>query len=159
MELPVNMLKIDVTFYPDNIGLKGPLFGFTGDVGIIVIDGAEYPKISVPQGIAMIVFTLSTYTAPTIKHQPLSSAVFQTSPVQWFETAKEGGGNSGEPALEPLMFMSQRIGDQTLTLIDFNSNQSVLEFDKNHWFNLVIAYEDRTYGSDPVIVNMPPSGK
>ena len=151
IELPLNLLRIQVTFNPDNIGSldpeENPLFTFSGDI--------EGTNIPIPSGIAMIVFNLDT--APTTILPAPAPAVFQTSPIQWFETA-EGGSSTNNPTLLPGMFMFQRIGDTTVTLLDFNSNQSEELVNTNHWFHIVVVYNTFTYGSDPTIINQPPGG-
>jgi hypothetical protein len=145
--------RISVEFDPAAIGTP-EIFTFTKD-------GAPLPDkmIEVPHGIGMIMFELST--KPPVDNPPtFPTGVFQTYPIQWMEAerAPNVGANSGVPASPPEMFIVQKIGDTLLTLVDFNSNQSDDPFDKNHWFNLVILYMGQTYGSDPVIVNMPPDG-
>ncbi|HTQ80438.1 MAG TPA: hypothetical protein VMM92_10615 [Thermoanaerobaculia bacterium] len=145
LPLPLNLFRIEATFHPENIGVSGaPLLTYSGDI-------TPDREVSVPAGIALIVFNLNTSPSSPIK------ALFQTSPVQWFETQLDGT-NSRVPTLLPDMFMFQRIGDTTVTLLDFNSNQLNSDFDKNHWFNLVLSYDGATYGSDPMIINEPPVG-
>lgn len=140
--LPVNLFQIQVTFNPGNIGTQNPLFTFGGDI--------TGTTITVPPGPAMIVFHLDT-APPTIP------AKFQTAPVQWFGT--DGNGNStGEPAPVPGMFSVQRANENSVTLLDFNVNKNNIAQEMNHWFNLVVAYDGQTYGSDPSIVNQPPVG-
>ena len=152
-ELLLNYFSIDVEFLPENIGTSDSLFEFT-------MDGEVLPdkRIIVFPGITMLIFTLRT--RPPIVGPAPPPAVFQTSPIQWFETVREGpeaGLNSNAPTQTPGMFLVQRLGDTVLTLVDFNSNPFDTDFDKNHWFNLVVTFSDgKTYGSDPVIVNEPP---
>lgn len=144
--VPVNLLKIDATFHTENICSPDPaakLFTFSGDI----TDGV----IEVPQGIGMIIFNL--ITSP----ETVEPALFQTAPVQWFKTASDGS-NLNEPVLLPDMFMLHRLGDKTVTLIDFNSNQSDALAEKKHWYNLVVVWKTKTYGADPSIVNLPPDG-
>ena len=141
-QLPVNVFHIQVTFHPENIGRSSGLFTFRGDI--------VGTTITVPYGPAMIVFHLDT-DPPTIP------AMFQTSPVQWFGTDVNGESN-GLPAKTPGMFSVQRSNDHSITLLDFNVNRINSAQDKNHWFNLVVAYNGQTYGSDPTIVNDPPMG-
>jgi len=148
--MELQRLVIDATFHPDRIGNPDPqgfpLFTFSGDID------SSTREITVRQGIAMIIFNLITEEIGT---PPFRKAVFQFEPVQWFETG-DNGESTGNPALQPHMFMFQRIGDETVTLIDFNSNQSHESVDKNHVFNLVVAYNSNAYGSDPTIINEPP---
>lgn len=148
--MELQRLVIEATFHPDRIGNPDPemfpLFTFSGDID------PSTREITVRQGIAMIIFNLN---AEQIGTPPFPEVMFQTDPIQWFKTA-ENGGSTGNPALAPHMFMFQRIGDKTVTLIDFNSNQSHAPVDENHVFNLVVTYNNNTYGSDPTIINLPP---
>src|SRR5262249_59681406 len=114
-------------FQPENIGSGSSLFTFSGDIE----DPTTLKLIKIPSGIGIIVFNLST--APGAPYQ----AVFQTSPIEWLEITPEGG-TTNLPTLAPHMFVFQRIGNNTVTLIDFNSNQFDTDFDKNHPFNLVV---------------------
>lgn len=134
-QIPVNVLQIQVTFYPGNIGSPNPLFSFSGD-----IDGTTIP---VPPGFAMIIFSLTTDQAipPAV-----GQAIFQTSPVQWMS-------EDGTPTETPGMFTVQRAHDASVTLLDFNANMQGP--DEPHVFNLVVAYNGQTYGADPSIVNQP----
>jgi hypothetical protein len=141
----LSRLVIEVTFHPENIGTDSSIFTFGGDITL------PEKVITVPQGIGMIIFNLQTQPATA------GQAVFQTSPIEWLGTTPEGK-STGIPVLAPHMFVFQRIGDNILTLIDFNSNQFDTDFDKNHPFNLVVLYNSQTYGSDPTIVNEPPMG-
>ncbi|HEV7506290.1 MAG TPA: hypothetical protein VGS07_15400 [Thermoanaerobaculia bacterium] len=93
----------------------------------------------IPAGITMIVLTLSTINGT-------SEAVFQTAPIQWF-----AADNPFAPADPPALFVIQRHGDKKVTLLDFNSAPD------SHRFNIVVAYEGNTYGSDPMIINEPPA--
>lgn len=149
--LPTNLLRVTVTFNPNNIGnpdpAANPLFTFSGDI--------VGTTITVPAGLGLIVLDLETVPIPILPAP--APAVFQTTPVQWFRTGADGT-STFEPSLRPGMFMFQRIGDQTVTLLDFNSNQSSEPVDKNHWFHLIVVYNKNTYGSDPSIVNDPPVG-
>src|SRR5437763_213581 len=99
---------IDVEFNPAAIG-SSDIFSFS-------IAGVPWtPKVlTVKPGIATIVFRLST------RQPALFAAAFQTSPVQWFETS-ETGTNTLTPTLTPQMFVVQHMGDQVLTIQDFNS--------------------------------------
>jgi hypothetical protein len=135
----LSYFKIDVEFNPNAItNQEIPMFTFT-------MDGEPLPDntLTVPHGIGMIVFNLHTPINPEQDEQ----ALFQTYPVQWLDPE-----NLSRPILTPHMFHVQRIGDQTFTLLDFNSAQSPT----THQFNLVVLYRGKTYGSDPTIVNEPP---
>jgi hypothetical protein len=145
---------INAVFHPDRIGNpdpeRFPLFTFSGDN----IDPSTR-EITVWRGIAMIIFNLSTEQIGTPPFP--SDAKFQFEPVQWFQHGDDGK-STGNPAIQPNMFTLQRIGDNTVTLIDFNSNQSPALVDKSHVFNLVVTYDNNTYGSDPTIINEPEDG-
>ncbi len=147
--------RIDVEFNPEAIGNPDiDIFTFTREDGLPLPD----KSIKVDPGIGMIIFKLST-KPPADGPPPFPQATFQTYPIQWLEAIEGGvnnGANSGQPTLTPGMFVVQRIGDNILTLIDYNSNPSDDPFDMHHWFNLVVLYQGQTYGSDPVIVNQPP---
>jgi hypothetical protein len=140
--IPVHLLEIFATFHPGNIGTSNPLFTFSGDI--------EGTTIRVPRGLAMIVFHLET-DPPTIP------ALFQTSPVQWFGTDLNGN-STGRPVETPGMFVVQRADENSVTLLDYNVNRRDSAPDMIHWFNLVVAYDGKTYGADPTIVNEPPVG-
>ena len=97
----------------------------------------------------MIVFNLTTVASAP------DAASFQTSPIQWFQTSADGT-STDMPVEVPNMFTFQRISNQTVTLLDFNSNHIDEPYAKNHHFNLVVVYRGLTYGSDPTIINDPP---
>jgi hypothetical protein len=144
LQLPVNIYQIQVTFNPANIGNpdpeQNPLFTFQGDI--------VGTTITVQPGLAMIVFNLET-------DPPEPHATFQTSPLQWFGTDAEGN-STGTPAMTPGMFWVQLVHERAVTLVDFNVNTTPPGM--NHWFNLVVAFNGQTYGSDPSIVNQPLGG-
>ncbi len=97
----------------------------------------------------MIVFSLGTQEGS--EHE----AFFQTYPIQWFKTDSEGN-KTNTPLPIPGSFSFERTSDKLLKLFDFNANLSKSLIDTNHWFNLVVTYDGKTYGSDPSIVNQPP---
>jgi hypothetical protein len=134
----LNMVQVTATFDPTAIGtLTNPLATNIGAEGLVI-----------PPGLTMIVMTL--VTSPPGDFGP---AVFQTSPIQWFDA-----DNAAAPVLAPHMYLIQRIGDQQITLLDFNSNLSSVGENMNHRFNLIVNYNGVTYGGDPMIINEPPSG-
>ncbi len=146
----LNIFTVDVRFHPAAINEPGqPLFTFR--LGDLDIPPGSVMSISVPSGIAMIVFTLTTEPGGS------AEAFFQTVPVQWLGTGIDGG-KLGNPVAVPGMFSFDRLGENTVRLIDFNSNQSTLLKEKTHWFNLLVSYGGNTFSADPSIVNLPPGG-
>jgi hypothetical protein len=145
----LKLFQVEVTFHPEALPpSSGPLFTFI--LNGKVIPPGEIMSIPVLSGIGMIVFNLKT--TPGFRE-----ASFQTSAVQWFETGPNGEMRDN-PVPAPGMFWVERSTDQVVRLIDFNSNHSNEVSEKTHWFNLVVAYEGKTYGADPSIVNEPPDG-
>lgn len=100
--------------------------------------------ISVPQGISMIVLQLSTSDAGPTSPQ----AVFQTVPIQWFDFA-----NPTLPTRQADTYLVQRVSDFQFTIVVFNSAPVPV----SHRFNIVVAYDGKTFGADPVIINEPPA--
>lgn len=144
----LSLFNVEVEFNPSAIlDPVLPMFAFTVN-GLITPPG-ELTVIPVPSGIGMIVFRLST-----LGDGP--GASFQTNAIQWFATDPDGL-NSNNPTEAPGMFSFHRQSDTIVRLIDFNSNLSESPQETTHWFNIVVAYEGQTYGSDPSIVNEPPS--
>lgn len=146
MAQQLSLIPVQVTFHPGAIGTSRPLFTFILD-GVVIPPG-EIMYIRVPSGIGMIVFQLDTAEGS-------EQAYFQTEPIQWFGTDLDGN-RVNTPLPLPSSFSFDRVNDTLLKVVDFNSNLSPLPADKNHWFNLIVAYEGNTYGSDPSIVNEPP---
>jgi hypothetical protein len=132
---PTMRVQVEVTFDVSKIHLP------EGPISTNLIDR----RLTVPQGITMIVFLLETINSPSSE-----VAVFQTSPIQWFQA------DGTTPAPTPKMFIVQRLGDQNITILDFNSTPPPSPL--SHTFNIVVAYGGQTYGSDPTIVNEPPIG-
>lgn len=126
---PVTVYQIHVTFDVESKQLT-----FTGDI--------RDKKINVPQGIHLIHFTLST-----ISKDREPAAAFSSYPIQWL-------GDDGGPIVQPQCFMGQWCAPHECHLVDFNTAGSYVE----HKFNVVVVYEGKTYGSDPTIINEPPSG-
>ena len=135
---------VHVTFNPAGITDPAiPILSFSGS-------GIKLPEkeIVVKPGIGMIVFDLADADGS-------HNARFQTSPIQWLAPPPPGMP-ANIPVTTPDMFMIQRIGDWNLTVLDFNSAPPPDSI--THFFNLVVVYEGKTYGSDPKIINEPPSG-
>ena len=123
-----------VEFHPDRIPLGEDPITITSPN---LIDD----QLSVPQGIGMIVFTLVTIGGS-------SQASFPTYPIEWFEQ----NGNQQTPISQPEGFLVQWHNPTHCTIVDFNSAVT----SHAHPFNVVAAYEGKTYGSDPTIINDPP---
>jgi hypothetical protein len=123
----VNMLNIGVTFDP-----TGESFSFTGDI--------TDKTISIEQGISMVAFTLSTTEGSEFE------ASFQSSPFQWFES------DGRTPMLPPSSYLVQWFRPKYCAITCFN----VDAFQNEFTFNIVVVYNGKTHGTDPVIVNLPP---
>lgn len=124
----VNMLSVGVQYNPSN-----NTFTFSGPD---IVDR----EIQVEQGISMIGFSLTT--APESEYE----ALFQSDPIQWFE---EDGVT---PMAQPSAYLVQWFRPKYCTLTCFNAD----EFENAHTFNIVIAYNGQTFGTDPTIINQPP---
>jgi hypothetical protein len=135
----LNMVKVKATFNPTliNSTTANPL---ATDI--------EPEGLEIDPGLTMIVMELVTDPPPP---SGIAPAVFQTNPIQWFDA-----DNAAAPALDPGMYIIQRIGNHHLTLLDFNSNFSSVGENMNHRFNLIVSYNGSTYGGDPMIINEPP---
>lgn len=131
IESSVKLFRIGITFNPNAIRTGGELFIFSGED---IVD----KTITVPSGLSLISFTLSTISS-------FEPATFPTYPLQWFD----GDGN---PISAPSWFTYHWVTPSHFTLLDFNS--AIQEIP--HPFNIVVAYQGLTYGSDPIIVNEPP---
>jgi hypothetical protein len=129
---PINILTITVTFNPNAITNGGELFIFSGDM-------PADKNLIIPPGLSLISFTLGT-----IPGFP-ATATFPTYPLQWFNS-------TGDPVPAPDWFTYHWLSERQFTLVDFNSATERM----THPFNIVVAYQGNTYGSDPVIVNQPP---
>jgi hypothetical protein len=124
----VNMLSVGVQYNPaDNT------FTFSGP-------DIVNREITVEQGISMIGFSLTTAQGSEF------DALFQSDPIQWFE---EDGVT---PMVQPSTYLVQWFRPKYCTITCFNAD----EFMNIHNFNIVIAYNGQTFGTDPVIVNQPP---
>jgi hypothetical protein len=134
----LNMVEVIATFNPTNIG--SPTNPLSTNI--------EPDGLRIEPGLTMIVMKLVTSPDPPSGILP---AVFQTNPIQWFDA-----DNAAAPVLDPGMYLIQRIGDNQITLLDFNSNFSWVGENMNHRFNLIVNYNGATYGGDPMIINEPP---
>ena len=109
----------------------------------------EDHTIRIPQGLSMLVFELKT-----IKEEGSDlEAQFPTYPIEWF--LRDPVTNLTRPIPQPECFQVQFFNEQRCTILDFNSVLRASEKNE-HPFNVVVAYNNKTYGSDPTIVNQPP---
>lgn len=111
---------------------------FDAETRSLSMGGEDFP-LSVPQGIGIISFELTTINGGD------TQASFNSNPIQWFA--------SGSPIASPGAFLVQWFRPRHFSVIDFNSTIE----EQPHPFNVVVSYEGKTYGSDPVIVNEPPA--
>jgi hypothetical protein len=142
VEVSMQTMTVAVTFDPGNL---------TAPEGPITLDGPFFTIIPPPpspavrqlriaQGITLIVFQL----LPTLADpQPQ----FPTYPIEWFD----GDGNT---IPQPECFDVHWYNPHQCTVVDTNSAL----VSNSHVFNILVAYNKMTYGTDPVIVNEPPMG-
>jgi hypothetical protein len=133
--------KLTVFFHTERIG--------TGEDPIEIegpFDPPDSKNLRVPQGIGLIVFEVVTL--------PLGStpeAQFPTYPIEWFTN---NGGEFNTPIAQPESFEVRWYNPRQCTVIDTNTAL----FENSHPFNVVVAYKNNTYGSDPTIINEPEDG-
>lgn len=125
----VNIYQVGVTFDASNKEIR-----FDGDMA--------NREIGIPQGIHMIHFKLSTENG-----KDGLAASFPSYPIQWLN--EEGGTN-----LQPQCYLGQWFAPDQCSLVVFNA----AGFETRHVFNVVVAYDQKVYGSDPTIINEPPVG-
>lgn len=101
-------------------------------------------NIPVEQGITMLVFQ-----AVTLHQGEGPEAQFPTYPIEWFMPNSEGNNT---PIAQPECFDVHWYNPRQCTVVD--NNTALVQ--NSHPFNVVIAYNNKTYGSDPVIINEPP---
>ncbi len=145
--VPVTLYTIGVTFLPQNIGTEDPLFSLAGDIDG-EFEGQAGNFIIVEQGIGIINFQLDQTADPDTGFVPQ----FPTNPVGWFNNTE----NNQVPQPQAACFQVSWYNSFRFTVLDFNS--ALPPNPEFHAFNIIVAYEGQTYGSDPVIVNMPPDG-
>jgi hypothetical protein len=105
---------------------------------------------NVEQGIALIVFELQT-----TNQGDGPEAQFPTYPIEWFEPPQVGATFLfNTPIAQPDCFQVHWYNPRQCTIVDTNTALS----QNQHPFNVLVSYENQTYGTDPVIVNMPPDG-
>lgn len=103
--------------------------------------------LEIKQGISLIVFEVVTLPEGTVPE-----AQFPTYPIEWFTSTL--GDPFNTPVAQPDAFQVHWYNPRQCTLVDTNTAL----FENRHPFNVVVAYANKTYGSDPVIVNLPPDG-
>lgn len=103
--------------------------------------GPDNP-LSIPQGVSTITFSLEV-----IDGEPDGLVAFPTFPIEWFDAE-----DPETPVAQPEWFTIQRLNSAYFVVVDFNSAPVRM----NHPFNVLVSYQNRTYGSDPTIVNEPP---
>ncbi|HEX3529501.1 MAG TPA: hypothetical protein VH988_20775 [Thermoanaerobaculia bacterium] len=140
-EVVVQTITINVIFDPSKITTpEGPI---TLDGPFTIIQppppAPSRKQLSIAQGITMIVFKL----APAAPGDPQPQ--FPAYPIEWFD----GDGNT---IAQPDCFDVHWYNPNQCTVLDSNSALVA----NPHVFNVVVAYNNKTYGSDPTIVNEPP---
>lgn len=106
--------------------------------------------LPIPQGISLIVLQLIPVNTVVGGPQPQ----FPTYPIEWFEWLDDGITTRAMP--QPEWFQVQRFNEIRCTIVDFNT--ALRNENNRHPFNVVVAYNNKTYGSDPTIVNEPEDG-
>jgi hypothetical protein len=135
----VQMFNILVEFDVAMVGtgqqpIKLSSGSFTGD-----------KALEVGQGIGIIVLQLVT-----LNQGNGPAAQFPTYPIEWFTAT--GGSPVNTPIAQPENFDVHWLNAGQCTIIDINS--ALVQ--NGHPFNVVVAYNNQTFGTDPSIVNMPP---
>jgi hypothetical protein len=124
------IFEVEVTFHPH----AEQKFSFSGDVD-------ENHSITIPPGLQMINFTLSTQHPP--EHPSASKATFQTYPIDW----------QGTPPLQPAPGLGQWFDESRCSVVIFSLNNNTQTFG----FKITVSYEGNLHEShDPSIVNDPP---
>lgn len=136
----LNTVQLNVEFNPANLtSPEGPV-SISGP--FITIPPNPTRLLLIPQGITLIVFNLIPLL-PGEDAQPQ----FPTYPIEWFN-------ESGSTISQPDCFDVHWYNPNQCTVVDFNSALQA----QPHTFNVVVAYKNKTYGTDPTIVNQPPIG-
>lgn len=105
---------------------------------------------SIEQGIALIVLNLLT-----TNQGDGPEAQFPTYPIEWFTPPQVGATFLfNTPIAQPDCFQVHWYNPRQCTIVDTNTALAT----NQHPFNVVVAYKNQTYGTDPVIVNQPPMG-
>lgn len=130
-------VHFDVNNLADPITITGPFDPGTKD-------------LTVPQGISLIILQLTHQDLPDGAPKP----EFPTYPIEWFEWLDDGTTTRAVQQSE--WFQVQRFNEIRCTIVDFNT--ALINEKNRHPFNVVVAYNNKTYGSDPTIVNEPEGG-
>jgi len=137
----LNRYKLTVFFDTEKVG--------TGEDPIKIEGPFDPPgskNLPIPQGIGLIVLEVVTLPLGSVPE-----AQFPTYPIEWFVN---NGGEFNTPIAQPECFQVHWYNPRQCTVVDTNTAL----FENSHPFNVVVAYENKTYGSDPAIVNEPPDG-
>ena len=134
----LSMFQITVEFNPENIN--------NPEQNPITILGPfnSENQLLVPQGISLIVFQVVT-----VNQGDGPEAQFPTYPIEWFVN---NGGEFNTPIAQPESFKVHWLNPRQCTIVDTNTAL----FTNEHPFNVLVSYENNTYGTDPTIVNQPP---
>ena len=110
-------------------------------------DPSDSKQLRVSQGISLIVLELIT-----LNQGDGPEAQFPTYPIEWF--VNQEGSPYNTPVAQPGGFEVHWHNPRQCTIVDTNTAL----FQNSHPFNVVVAYKNKTYGSDPTIVNEPEDG-
>ncbi|HEY0515184.1 MAG TPA: hypothetical protein VGH73_25025 [Thermoanaerobaculia bacterium] len=136
--------QITVYFDTSAIGSPGgPITIAKGPVSPVIPPPLK--ELLIPQGISIIVFAVVT-----LNQGDGPEAQFPTYPIEWFVN---NGGPYNTPVAQPDCFQVHWYNPRQVTVVDTNSAL----FENRHPFNVVVAYENQTYGTDPTIINQPPT--
>jgi hypothetical protein len=144
-EVVVQTINVTVFFDTSKVGTsETPIF--------ITLNPEETPPIqlttlNIDQGISLLVFEVVT-----LNQGEGPEAQFPTYPIEWFTNTP--GDQFNTPIAQPDCFEVHWYNPRQCTVVDTNTALS----ENPHPFNVLVAYENNTYGTDPVIVNMPPDG-
>jgi hypothetical protein len=144
-EVIVQTIKVTVQFDVNKVGTpETPIF--------ITLDPDKVPPpqlttLNIGQGISLLVFEVVT-----LNQGGGPEAQFPTYPIEWFTTTL--GDQFNTPIAQPQCFEVHWYNPRQCTIVDTNAALS----ENPHPFNVLVAYANNTYGTDPVIVNMPPDG-
>lgn len=121
----------------------------------VTIEGPFTPPTSkdllIKPGIALIVLELVTLH----RAEGGPAAEFPTYPIEWFDWLEDGAGTRATS--QPECFQVQRFSETRCTIVDYNTTLH-WSGSSSHPFNVAVSYNNKTYGSDPTIVNEPEDG-
>jgi|GEM_PF-3208608 len=139
----LSIWKITVKFDTSKIELGEDPISMEGPFDPLGPPPPAPKQLLIPQGISLIVFEVVTEPPGSIPE-----AQFPTYPIEWFTPTEP----FNTPIAQPECFQVHWYNPRQCTVVDTNTAL----FGNQHPFNVVVAYENKTYGSDPVIVNQPP---